>query len=114
MDKITKLTKQQKKIIKQMPDLKKILRTTVSKYYLTCGYKKCRCHSGEKKHGPFVYLSFTDKGKTKMYFTPKDIEKYVKEGVKNYNRLWKDIYKLCKINREILWMKKNWGKEDVL
>lgn len=108
MDKISKLMKKRKEIIKQMPPFGKILRTTISRYYLTCGYKRCRCHKGEK-HGPFIYLSVTEKGKTKMYFTPEEIAKQVKEGVKNYHKLWENIYKLCKINREILWLKRKWG-----
>jgi len=107
MDKITQLKRQRRKIIKQMPPFERILRTTISKYYLTCGYKKCRCHKGEK-HGPFIYLSLTEKGKTKMYFTPEEIVQNVKEGVKNYHKLWENIYKLCQINREILWLKKKW------
>ena len=107
MDKITQLKRQRRKIIKQMPPFERILRTTISKYYLTCGYKKCRCHKGEK-HGPFIYLSLTEKGKTKMYFTPEEIVQKVKEGVKNYHKLWENIYRLCQINREILWLKKKW------
>jgi len=107
MDKVARLKKERQSIIDQLPRLERVLRTTISKYYLTCGYKQCRCHRGEK-HGPFVYLSVTEKGKTKMYFTPKEIVKHVKEGVKNYHKLWQDIYKLCEINREILWLKKQW------
>ncbi len=107
MDKIERLEKKRQAIIKRLPKFDRILRTTISKYYLTCGYKKCRCHKGEK-HGPFIYLSVTKKGKTKMYFTPKEIVGQVKEGVKNYRKLWQDIYQLCDLNRQILWLKKTW------
>jgi len=107
MDKLARLKKKRQAIIKRMPRFNRILRTTISKYYLTCGYKKCRCHRGEK-HGPFIYLSVTDKGKTKMYFTPKELVKQVKQGVKNYDKLWQDICELCKINRKILWLKRKW------
>jgi len=107
MNELSKLEKKRRAIIKRLPRFDRILRTTISKYYLTCGYKKCRCHKGEK-HGPFIYLSVTKKGKTKMYFTPKEIVKQVKEGVKNYHKLWQDIYQLCEINRRILWLKKQW------
>jgi len=107
MDKITSLEKKRQAIIKRLPKFDRILRTTISKYYLTCGYKKCRCHKGEK-HGPFIYLSVTEKGKTRMYFTPKEIVGHVKEGVKNYRKLWQGIYQLCDLNRQILWLKKTW------
>ena len=107
MNELNRLEKKRQAIIKRLPKFNRILRTTISKYYLTCGYKKCRCHQGEK-HGPFIYLSVSEKGKTKMYFTPKEIVKQVKEGVKNYHKLWQDIYKLCEVNRAILWLKKRW------
>ena len=106
MNRINRLKREQKRLVKNTPSLRKILRTTISKYYLTCGYKKCWCHKGKKKHGPFIYLSYSEKGKTKMYFVPKELIKDVRKGVKNYNNLWEIIYKLCKINREILWLEK--------
>lgn len=102
MTTISQLKKKREKILKGMPDLRKILRSTISKYYLTCGYKKCRCHSGNK-HGPFTYLSAKEKGKLKMYFVPKEITKEVKQQVLNYNKLWESICEVCRINREILW-----------
>ena len=106
MNKIDRLKQEQKKLIRTAPSLKKILRTTISKYYLTCGYKKCWCHNGKKKHGPFIYLSHSEEGKTKMYFVPKELIKNVQEGVRNYKRLHEIIYKLCKINQDILWLEK--------
>lgn len=106
MNRIDKLKEEQKKLIRSAPSLKKILRTTISKYYLTCGYKKCWCHQGKKKHGPFIYLSYSEEGRTKMHFVPKELIKDVKEEVGNYKKLHEIIYKLCKINREILWLEK--------
>ena len=106
MNRIDKLKREQRKLIKSTPSLKKILRTTISEYYLTCGYKKCWCHQGKKKHGPFIYLSYSEEGKTKMHFVPKELIKDVQEKVGNYKRLHEIIYKLCKINREILWLEK--------
>lgn len=102
---IAKLEAKRENILKKVPSLKKILRTTINKCYLTCGYKKCHCHKG-KKHGPFIYLTATISGKTKGYFVPKKIIKEVKTGVSNYNQLWKYICELCEINRKILWIKK--------
>lgn len=104
-NKIKKLEASRKKLIKKLPPLQKILRATISKYYLTCGYKKCRCHRGEK-HGPFVYLSAKEKGKLRMYFVPKELIENVKVGVKNYNKVWEIICELCIINRKILYLKR--------
>ena len=106
MNKLRALKEKRQQIINKSPSLKKILRSTISKYYLTCGYKKCWCHKGKKKHGPFIYLSHSEKGRTKMHFVPKELIKDVQEKVGNYKRLHEIIYKLCKINREILWLEK--------
>lgn len=104
---LRRLKRRQTQIIEHTPSLREILRSTISRYYLTCGYKKCWCHQGKKKHGPFIYLSYTTEGKkTKMHFVPKELIPRVKEGVKNYHILWDNIYRLCKINREILWLEK--------
>lgn len=105
MDAIEQVEKERQKLMKELPSLKEILRSTISRNYMTCGYKKCRCHKGEK-HGPFVYLGTKVKGKLKMYFVPKELEKEVREGVKRYNILWEKIYRLCDLNREILWLKR--------
>lgn len=107
MNTINQLEKRRKQIIKRVPPLKRILRSTISKYYLTCGYAKCRCRKGEK-HGPFIYLSAKERDKVKMCFVPKEIAKEVEEGVKNYHKLWDKICQLCQMNREILWLKKRW------
>ncbi len=105
MSKIEQLKAKRDQIIQQLPSLKEILRSTISKYYLTCGYKKCRCHKGEK-HGPFFYLSAKEKGKLKMNFVPKPLIEDVKKRVKKYNILWEQICNLCQINRKILWLEK--------
>lgn len=105
MNKIARLQKERRELIRHLPPLTRILRSTISKNYMTCGYKKCRCRRGEK-HGPFVYLSAKEKGKLKMYFVPKELENEVKERVSNYNKLWDKLCKICQLNREILWLKK--------
>ncbi|PIW34035.1 MAG: hypothetical protein COW28_01440 [bacterium (Candidatus Ratteibacteria) CG15_BIG_FIL_POST_REV_8_21_14_020_41_12] len=106
MNKLRALKEKRQQIINKSPSLKKILRSTISKYYLTCGYKKCWCHKGKKKHGPYIYLSAKEKGKLKMSFVPKELIKEVKRGVKNYNKLWDDLCEIARLNREILWLEK--------
>jgi len=103
---LKRLKRRRNQTIERSPSLKQILRSTISKYYLTCGYKKCWCHKRKKKHGPYIYLSAKEKGKLKMCFVPKELIKEVKEGVKNYNKLWNDICEIARINRDILWLKK--------
>ena len=100
------LSSQKKKLIKSLPPLDKILRATISKYYLTCGKPACHCHKDKKKHGPYYYLSAKEESKTRMFLIPEGFLNEVKRGVSYYNQLWEIIYKLCKLNRQILWKKK--------
>jgi hypothetical protein len=100
------LKNQQEKLLNSIPPLDKILRTTVSTYYLTCGKQNCYCHKGKRKHGPYYYLSAKEEGKMRMFLIPKELLKEARKGIKYYDRLWEDIYKLCKINRQLLWKKK--------
>jgi len=103
---LRRLKRRQTQIIEHTPSLREILRSTISRYYLTCGYKKCWCHQGKKKHGPYIYLSAKEKGKLRMRFVPKELIKEVKEGVRNYNKLWNNICEIARINKDILWLEK--------
>ncbi|MEW5693878.1 MAG: DUF6788 family protein [Candidatus Hydrogenedentota bacterium] len=103
MTKITELKAQRERFVKQLPPFKKILRSTISQYYLTCGYKRCICHKGEK-HGPFIYLSAKEEGRLKMNFVPHSLVNEVKSQVKNYNKFWSILCKICQLNRKILWL----------
>ncbi len=97
---------QQKKLLNSIPPLNKILRATVSTYYLTCGKQNCYCHKGKRKHGPYYYLSAKEEGKMRMFLIPGELLKEVRTGVKYYNQLREIIYSLCKTNRQILWKRK--------
>ena len=41
-----------------------------------------------------------------MRFVPKELIKEVKEGVRNYNKLWNNICEIARINKDILWLEK--------
>jgi len=103
MGTIARLAEKRKRLIGRLPGWEEILRATVSTVYLRCGCKSCGCHRGGKKHGPFVYLSRSEGGKTKTHFVPGDLEAAVKEGVAKYQALWKGIYAICEVNRALLW-----------
>jgi hypothetical protein len=105
MNKLQMLKIKRKKLIRKLPPLDKILRSTININYLTCGYKKCKCHQGQK-HGPYMYLAYKEKNKTKSYFVPKKMEKVVRQQVNNYKKLINLIHQLCNLNREILWEEK--------
>ncbi len=94
---------EKKKIIGSLtPLLDKVLRATLSEYYLTCGKKGCRCKRGQK-HGPYLYLSSSEKGKVKMHKVPEGLEGETRKGVEAYNKVWEKLCRLCELNRELLW-----------
>lgn len=104
----TKLKKKRQELTKSMPAWGEIIRGTVYGYYAPCGKAKCRCK--EKKeyyHGPYYYLSFGDKGKTKMYLLHRNIKRKVEHGVKQYEKLWENLCEISKINLELLKVKKH-------
>jgi len=109
---LNSVEKEKETLIKSfLPSLNKVLRATVSEYYLTCGKAKCRCRKG-KKHGPYLYLSSSKSGKVEMYKVPKELENEVKEGVKIYKEIRKKLWRLCELNREILWEKSKTTKKE--
>jgi hypothetical protein len=62
--------------------------------YKVCGKPGCRCaQTKEQRHGPFLYLSFTKKGKGRTIHLPKKWEEPVREGVeatRRYRRQHRD------------------------
>lgn len=101
---LTSLLAEQQSLTTKLPKMDEILRATISKNFLTCGTKNCHCHIKDgKKHGPYYYLSYIKDKKLKMFCIPKKLRAKVKLYVKNYNKLWELICKICDINRQILW-----------
>ncbi len=103
------LKRKQQRLIKSLPPFSRIIRGTFARYYLTCGKKQCRCHSG-RKHGPYYYLGITDKGKTRMLLIPSGKEEVTALGVKLYRKLWGLLTQLSEVNRQLLWQEK--GNQD--
>lgn len=97
------LKKKRQKLIESMPPWEEIIRGTVCEYYLPCGKEKCRCkEKKEYRHGPYYYLSFGESGKTSMQLLPKDIKEKVFYYVKQYEKLWKILCEISKINLKLL------------
>jgi len=100
MDK--KLKTRRQKLINKAPSLKRVIRGTLRKAYSPCGKKNCKCKKGYL-HGPYYYLAVRTEGKTKMYYLPNNLLKEkVKEGVTQYNKLWKFLCKISEMNIKLL------------
>lgn len=109
------LLKERAELIKGMPGWKDILRGSVLTYFLPCGKKRCKCKTdtaegstGFRKnslHGPYYYISVSEKGKTRMYLLGRK-RKEAAYAVMRYNDMMRKIYRICEINLRLLLARK--------
>lgn len=105
-DKRGDLVKERRELIKAMPRWKDILRGSVLTYFLPCGKRGCRCKKDrDSLHGPYYYISVSEKGKTKMYLLGRKRKEAV-YAVARYNDMMKKIYRICEINLRLLLARK--------
>ena len=82
-----------------------MLQGSLVERYVKCGKKNCHCAEGEG-HGPVFYLSFKEKGLTKLiYVSGEEVEK-VRRQLSNFKRYKEIGSKIAKLNREILKLRK--------
>lgn len=77
-----------------------MLEGSLIKRYTVCGKKGCKCKEG-KKHGPFLYLSKTVDGRTKMAYVPKGNWVKVGQMAARYRRFRKRRRRIREITQEI-------------
>ena len=76
----------------------------------TCGKPNCMCRSGSKHRS--MYISQSYKGKTRMTFIPKKLQKKALEFVDNYRKLKVVIDRVSGCNLTLLTsMKKRLAKK---
>ncbi len=100
--KIEQLLKTRERLIKEVKGPGIIMRGTLKRRFIECGKEYCHCHK-DGGHGPYYYLSITKKSKKVICIKIPDSEVVaVREWIKNYNKLWKDIEKVVEINLKII------------
>lgn len=100
------LKKERQELIKTMARWKDILRGSVLTYFLPCGKKGCRCkREKDRLHGPYYYISVSEKGKTRMYLLGSKRKEAVYAAAR-YNDIMKKIYRICEINLRLLLARK--------
>lgn len=105
-DKKEDLIKERGELIKGMPGWGDILRGSVLTYFLPCGKQGCRCKKDKDSlHGPYYYISVSQKGKTKMYLLGRK-RKEALYAVARYNEMMKSLYRICEINLRLLLIRK--------
>jgi hypothetical protein len=73
---------------------------TLAESYRTCGSPGCRCHGPGPKHGPHLYVSFHDAGKTRGFYVPKAAEQDIRRGVAAWQEMQRCLRELADLNKE--------------
>lgn len=75
-----------------------ILRGSLTQRERTCGKPTCKCAKGEKHSS--LYLVFSEGGKYRQLFVPKDLEEEVRSWVSNHHKARELLEEISRIHRE--------------
>jgi hypothetical protein len=96
------LRRRRLQLLRELPDLERLLRGSVVERYRKCGKASCHCARG-KGHGPAYYLSVTlAPGKTRSYYLPSSLRSAVARYLENYKRLRNLNERVIEINLRLL------------
>jgi len=61
---------------------------TLSEHYKVCGNASCSCRNPKdpRKHGPYLQLNYTHKGRSRTEFVRRDQQENVRRQLENYAR----------------------------
>lgn len=104
MDKeIKKIKSEKKKLWEELLKEDYFLQGTLVEAYLRCGKSNCRCARDEKfKHGPKYYLSFKERGKSKMVYIREGKVEEVQKAIENYKNFKSITTRISEINRKLM------------
>ena len=106
----TFLLKSRRRSVRIAPNMEEIIRGSIVMVERTCGKQVCLCRRGSKHRS--MYISQSYKGKTRMTFIPKRLEKKALEFVDNYRKLKIVIDRVSDCNITLLTtLKKRSGKK---
>ncbi len=95
-----RLLNRRKKVLSKVPKLEESIRGTLVIMSRFCGKPNCRCQKGYKHKS--VYLSQSQKGKTKMIYIPEASVEKVKGYIKNYKKTKGVLNIVSDINIQLL------------
>lgn len=97
-----RLKQRRRRLLRQVPDLERLLRGSLVERYKKCGKPGCHClHS--RGHGPASYLSVTlGPGKTRSYYVREEQRRRLERYLGNYRKLREVVGAIIAINRELL------------
>ena len=80
-----------------------LLKGSIVKAYLKCARPGCKCQKDKKaRHGPYLYLHYTQAGKQKMVYLKPGLKLKASEWTFNYQRFRHARARIVKLNVEIL------------
>lgn len=73
---------------------------SASETYRTCGNSGCRCHGPGPKHGPHMYVTFREAGKTRGYYVSPAAQADIRAGIQAWQTLQARLRELADLNKE--------------
>lgn len=96
-----KLEREKKELIGKVAQLSQtMLQGSKSLTYRTCGKKGCRCRQG-RKHGPDLFITWKEGGKTRAYYVAKGREEQALERLGAWREFQELAKRIAQINLEI-------------
>lgn len=98
------LLRKRQRIYKHIPRSPQVIRGSLVWMKRICGYRRCRCQKGYKHIS--LYLSQSQKGKTKMTYVSQPSQTKLAELVHRYWQIRKGLDELSEVNLQLLIGKK--------
>ena len=95
-----RLLNRRKMVLSKMPKLEESIRGSLVIMNRFCGKPNCRCQRGQKHKS--VYISQSQRGKTRMIYIPQASVKKTAEYIKNYRKAKGILNTLSDINIRLL------------
>ena len=100
---IKNLEEEFEKVKSEIINIGYLKKGSIVKCYQTCGTASCKCHKGKQfRHGPYLWLTFKNNGKTKSILIPEQLLSEVKSYIENFNLLKSKIASLEEISEKII------------
>jgi Family of unknown function (DUF6788) len=88
-------------LMKEVYQKTEMLQGSLVEKFVRCGKDNCRCANGTG-HGPVYYLSFKEKGVTRLIYIRKNEVGKVRKQISKFKRYKKIGGEISRINRDIL------------
>ncbi|MBU4312125.1 MAG: hypothetical protein KJ706_05360 [Candidatus Omnitrophica bacterium] len=95
-----RLLNRRERALGKMPKLEESIKGSFVIMNRFCGKPNCRCQKGQKHRS--IYLSQSQRGKTRMIYIPHHAVKKTKEYIKNYQKVKDILNTLSDINIKLL------------